>query len=627
MIIQAARLKVGVDLAALTRHIFAGPANEEIEPLYGGPDDLAAMVADAKAAGKTYAIRHLKVSPAAPMSRTDLGQLLCDLGSEFGFLPDRCVTIEHRKPRVGGAGYDRHWHVLVEEWDPVRRRVLSSHWMRPRHEKIARVAELRLGHAPVIGRWNAAVTQALSKAGDAPAAAEVSKLASVPRPESSYPARRHQAAARRGIALPQAKAALTTAWEQSASAAEFIAAVHERGMTVRVGDKDQTWIIETNAPNGGEPVLAGALHRLLRQPKHLVADRMGIFVAEPVSDAANILHAEPEPIASQGGGDGRASHRENKHVKTHGDVHDGRHRKSGKWRAEGRTGQGTRSDGEEGVDTNSVRQSADGNANRPPHGTSGCRHERGGTHAGRSNRELARESCRSPRATECQALRDRVRTRQALRLGPQPSADRIDRIRSLLDRMDSLAVRTDTDRRLEEPLQSVAGRSREALRQRCLRLPDRPRIWIGWREPLPDTRMQRRRWIAACLRQAYNLDWVPESVTARIVAVDWIASDKALVLTLDTGTLLVDRFDRIDVVGNADDVAVSELVACVRRRGWQAVRLFGSDQFRVDAACALLAAGIQVEDPPVAPEVVIRLAHTQPRHRSEPDQPDVPLPP
>ncbi|PPQ28193.1 hypothetical protein [Rhodopila globiformis] len=300
MIIQAARLRTNLDLAELTRHVFAGPANEEVVPLYGGPEDLVAMVDDAKAAGKPYAIRHLKISPAEPMTRTQLGALLCDLGAEFGFPPDRCVVIEHCKPRVGGKGYERHWHVLVPEYDPVRRRVLNAHWMRPRQEKIARLAELRLGHAPVIGRWNAAVVRALVAADDEVAAAEVAKLACAPRPESAYSGRQHQAAARQGIALPEAQATVTAVWQQSASAAAFSAALRDLGMTVRAGDKDRTWIIETDGSDGGAPVLVGALHRLLRQPKRAVDARMRAAAPDLASQDSAIIR--PGEAAAQGGG-------------------------------------------------------------------------------------------------------------------------------------------------------------------------------------------------------------------------------------------------------------------------------------------------------------------------------------
>ncbi len=110
-----------------------------------------------------------------------------------------------------------------------------------------------------------------------------------------------------------------------------------------------------------------------------------------------------------------------------------------------------------------------------------------------------------------------------------------------------------------------------------------------------DREARRRRWIAQCLRRAYDLDWVPDSVAARIIAVEWRADVEALVITLDTGTRLVDRSERIDVVGRVDDVAIAELVACVQRRGWAAVIVEGSDRFKAAATAALEAVGIEVQ--------------------------------
>ena len=142
MIIQSARLRTNTNLPQLKAHVFAGAANDDIVLLHGDPDDLDAMQDDAAAAAKPFAIRHFKISPAKLTSRTEIAGVMRELGAEFGFALDRCVVVEHAKPRQPG-GYERHWHLLVPEWDPVRRRVLDSKWMRPRQEKI------HFGRAPI----------------------------------------------------------------------------------------------------------------------------------------------------------------------------------------------------------------------------------------------------------------------------------------------------------------------------------------------------------------------------------------------------------------------------------------------------------------------------------------------
>ena len=78
-----------------------------------------------------------------------------------------------------------------------------------------------------------------------------------------------------------------------------------------------------------------------------------------------------------------------------------------------------------------------------------------------------------------------------------------------------------------------------------------------------------------------------ESVAANVKHVYVSHAHAAVVLTLWSGTRLVDRHDRIHVVGEVDDVAVAELVEAVRRRGWDAVELHGDEAFRRAAARAL----------------------------------------
>ena len=87
---------------------------------------------------------------------------------------------------------------------------------------------------------------------------------------------------------------------------------------------------------------------------------------------------------------------------------------------------------------------------------------------------------------------------------------------------------------------------------------------------------------------------MPEALVARIARVEWHAATRTVILTLDTGTRLLDRGDRIDVIGRADDLAIAELVASAQRKGWTAVRITGSAAFRRAAAQAFRDAGIAV---------------------------------
>ena len=233
MIIQSARLRTNTNLPQLKAHVFAGAANDDIVLLHGDPDDLDAMQDDAAAAAKPFAIRHFKISPAKLTSRTEIAGVMRELGAEFGFALDRCVVVEHAKPRQPG-GYERHWHLLVPEWDPVRRRVLDSKWMRPRQEKIARRTEARLGHALVAGRWNAAVSRRLEAEGETSLAVIMAGLARQPRPVAAYSARQLQAAARKGVDLAQCLTLIRAAWAAAEDCAAFVAEIGGHGMRVVV---------------------------------------------------------------------------------------------------------------------------------------------------------------------------------------------------------------------------------------------------------------------------------------------------------------------------------------------------------------------------------------------------------
>jgi hypothetical protein len=81
--------------------------------------------------------------------------------------------------------------------------------------------------------------------------------------------------------------------------------------------------------------------------------------------------------------------------------------------------------------------------------------------------------------------------------------------------------------------------------------------------------------------------------------VDYDPASARLVLTLITGTKILDTGDRILLQGHADDVSVSEMAACVERRGWGSVVIEGTPEFRSEMARELIARGIEVVDCPL----------------------------
>lgn len=113
-------------------------------------------------------------------------------------------------------------------------------------------------------------------------------------------------------------------------------------------------------------------------------------------------------------------------------------------------------------------------------------------------------------------------------------------------------------------------------------------------------RERQLRFRALLLRRAYSLaDYLPPEAVLNLRRVDHDPFNSFVLLTLWSGTQLLDTGDCITVRGVVDDVAVSELVACVERRGWGAVVLTGDDGFRMAASRELLRRGIGVVDCPL----------------------------
>ena len=85
-----------------------------------------------------------------------------------------------------------------------------------------------------------------------------------------------------------------------------------------------------------------------------------------------------------------------------------------------------------------------------------------------------------------------------------------------------------------------------------------------------------RRFRVMLLRRAYPLaDHLPPRAVLNLRRVDVDPQGRYVMLTLHTGTQLLDTGDRITVRGEADDVAVEELVSCCERRGWARVEVHG----------------------------------------------------
>ena len=165
---------------------------------------------------------------------------------------------------------------MVPEVNPVCGRVLSDKWMRARQEKVSRVVEIELGHNQVRGKWSASVEKALRAEGHHELADKVKPLTDGDDPREAYTSTQHQIVERRGLSMPDMKAAVVTAWQRADSGAAFLAALAEQELAVRRGDRNGTWIVEARDADGA-PVLLGAVHRLAGVKKAEAGNRLAEF--------------------------------------------------------------------------------------------------------------------------------------------------------------------------------------------------------------------------------------------------------------------------------------------------------------------------------------------------------------
>jgi hypothetical protein len=297
MIIKATRIATNSGAGAVASHVLRGEKNEEILVLQGSEAEMHAAMRDAEAAGAKYGLRHYKISPKEGMTSEDARQVLADLAAEFGFDPERATLIEHQKPRAGRGGFNRHWHAIVPEVDAITGRVLDAHWMRPRHEKIARMAEARLGHEVTPGRFNAAVQRALEAEGRHDIAARLEPATQVPRPREGYATNIHQMHNRKGNNLPNDRLAVRGAWERSDNGQSFAAALAEQGIRIAEGEKEGVFVAYRDQD------FLGAIHRLVGVPKHEVGERLTAAPLEqPAPPAPENPAPQPEPPTPPVGG-------------------------------------------------------------------------------------------------------------------------------------------------------------------------------------------------------------------------------------------------------------------------------------------------------------------------------------
>jgi len=449
---------------------------------------------------------------------------------------------------------------------------MPLHHDHARREKVGRITELDEGQALTPGAHNRAVLAALDREGraDVAAAMRVAGLDTMERSRAPTTPRQRAQAERTGIDPKVVAAAVLAAWKASDSGEAFRAALADRGLGLAQGDKvavviDPSCNVHPVARVLGSASKAAGTDRIGAADVRarlacLVLDRH-VPGAAPPAPSADALPATPEP-----------AHKEKTHdyePRAQALVSGGRERDPGR---DGGPGHGS------GAHQDSRPERAEPCDVR--------RHE--GSRDGRLLVAPARVAGTAGRAGEVQDRPD-ARSARKDRRGTDRTRAAHGRARILDEWVErGLALRL-ADGEREARLRALTTRlSPPAFNRRGVSL-------CPGLESEEELRAQRDRWLAAVLGRAYDLRWVPPSVVVNLTHIDVDQARQAVILTLRSGTRIVDRQTRIDVVGTADDVAVDEMVAAVQRRGWDAVRLHGNPAFRRAAAILL-----QLLDPPIS---------------------------
>ncbi len=149
MNIKATRISTASGASKVGAHVLTGGENEEIHVVDGSPEDMNDMVADARDVGAKFAMRHVIISPKEATTREQAQKIAADYMAEFGAGDRPSLLVEHKKARADGS-FDRHWHLIIGEVSPTTGCVLDNRADFARHEKLARLAEIELGHALVV---------------------------------------------------------------------------------------------------------------------------------------------------------------------------------------------------------------------------------------------------------------------------------------------------------------------------------------------------------------------------------------------------------------------------------------------------------------------------------------------
>lgn len=574
MILKSSR-RAGLveDARELLRHLLHGAGNEIVREV-GLRGSTVRALDDARAVARNGrdAVWHLSVSPAAPLTEAQWSRAEEVIRDAYGLPEDLPITwVEHGKPhrpgvRGGLPPRPAHRHALFSSWDPATGRRISPWKHYVLNERVSRQLEHEFGHPPTQGRHNRHVASWCAANGmhSLATAMDMAGLLEGPPPRQRVGDAERRAGERRGrdpFASADVSATVLASVRSSGSspALAYIQGMRDAGFLVARGERG---LVLVPTDGTGKPVGAARKARLTESAMRILLGDEIDHLAE-ISRSADLKtwlasHNARYDVRTLSGDDANTEQPES--VKTDTLASPGLvgHRNGN---CASRDVEGG---GQQGDVTGDVRHDPCSDGGRQPTAPPSTAGATGG---------------RIPPATDHRPVDGRSGISNPDRAPP-------DRARVEDGQAERILRQLDTDK-----LKSLTA----ALHGVVLVGPIRREVVLCATPGTTSASTRRSRWIAATMRGAYDMSWVPESIAANVKHVYVNRAHGAVVLTLWSGTRLVDRHDRIYVVGEVDDVAVEELVEAVRRRSWDAVELHGDEPFRRAAARALA-----MIEPPIA---------------------------
>ncbi|GAL96145.1 hypothetical protein APA32_01710 [Acetobacter tropicalis] len=252
-------------MSSTCRHVFHGSDNENIEVLQGSEFDVRSELGRAKAVGSQYAVRHVKISSYEDMTDQQALEVVRMYANEFRTDPATATIVKHTKQRADRKASHQHYHAYFPEV-MSNGKILDSSFSKIREEKIARIAEIDFGHAPVVGKHNASVIKDLEKSGQKSYADTIRKntpsLDPKEAPDSSYSEKQFRRSKVRGINLNEVRQTLKDLRISSESFGQMIEQLDDMGLHIKKGDKANTYIIVTHDKH-----ILGSANRLFNMKK------------------------------------------------------------------------------------------------------------------------------------------------------------------------------------------------------------------------------------------------------------------------------------------------------------------------------------------------------------------------